>query len=216
ELRGWKVAYLPSSPLRFVLYFVANFKGWYLAILLFQLAAVACGVLVPWSLGQVTRAVDGGLEHGHAFAALAAPVAVFAALVVAEVLMTRGATGCHIRVMPQQRRRVTHAVFAYLQQHSHRFVSNEFAGALAHRVSDIALGVNQTLSILLFDLIPLAVTLALATVLLRTASPLLAGLMLGWSLLFLVVCYRLARRSHPLAQQHAAARSTSNGQAVDA
>src|SRR5690606_15416730 len=131
-------------------------------------------------------------------------------------LFTRGATGCHIRVLPKQRRTVTHVVYAYLQQHSHRFVSNEFAGALAHRVSEVALGVNQTLSILLFDLIPLVVTLSLAVVVLWTASPLLALFMAGWASLFITVCYRLARRSHPLAQQYSAARSTSNGKEVDA
>jgi ATP-binding cassette subfamily B protein len=118
--------------------------------------------------------------------------------------------------MPRQRSMVTHTVFAYLQQHSHRFVNNEFAGALAHRVSETAMGVNQTLSILLFDLIPLLFTLSLATLVLWTASPLLAMLMLGWSLVFITVCYFLAKRSHPKAQRYAAARSTSTGKVVDA
>ena len=216
EDEGWRIRHLPESPLRFVLHFVRRFRAWYLAILLLQIGAVVCTILVPWGLGQITKMVSGGLDAGQAPAALLWPVLTFAALVLLDVVFTRGAMGCHIRVMPRQRCRVTHVVYAYLQQHSHRYVSNEFAGALAHRVSEVAMGVNQTLSILLFDLMPLVITLVLASVLLSTASPLLALFMLGWSLVFLVTSYYLARRSHPLAREYAAARSTSTGKVVDA
>ncbi|MDB6051169.1 MAG: Lipid export ATP-binding/permease protein MsbA [Pseudomonas sp.] len=213
---SWNVHHLPQTSAAFVRYFVGNFKGWYVAILLLQIAAVICTILIPWGLGQITRTVSNGLDAEHAFEVLKVPLSLFAALLVFEVLFTRAAAGCHIHVLPLQRRTVTHVLFAYLQKHSHRFISNEFAGALAHRVSEVAMGVNQTLSILLFDLIPLLVTLSLATVLLWTASPLLALFMFGWSVLFIVVCYLLARRSHPLAQEYSAARSTSSGKVVDA
>lgn len=216
RLGSWNVQQLPTTPAAFVRFFIGNFKGWYLAILLLQIAAVVCTILIPWGLGQITRTVSNGLDAQNAFAVLQWPLTLFAALLVCEVLFTRAAAGCHIHVLPLQRRTVTHVVYAYLQQHSHRFISNEFAGALAHRVSEVALGVNQTLSILLFDLIPLLVTLSLATVLLWTASPLMAVFMAGWSAVFIGVCYLLARRSHPLAQQYSAARSTSSGKVVDA
>ncbi|MDO7902285.1 ABC transporter ATP-binding protein [Pseudomonas sp. K1(2024)] len=216
RLRNWNVRQLPATPGAFVRFFINNFKAWYLAILVFQTAAVVCAILIPYGLGQITRTVSNGLDAEQAFAVLQWPLTLFGALLVCEVLFTRAAAGCHIHVLPLQRRTVTHVVYAYLQQHSHRFISNEFAGALAHRVSEVALGVNQTLSILLFDLIPLLVTLSLATVLLWTASPLMAAFMGGWSALFIIVCYLLARRSHPLAQQYSAARSTSSGKVVDA
>jgi ATP-binding cassette subfamily B protein len=99
-------------------------------------------------------------------------------------------------------------VYAYLQQHSHRFISNEFAGALAHRVSEVALGVNQTLSILLFDLIPLLVTLTLATVLLWTASPLMAavhGRLVGGVHRVSVICWPGAAIRWPSSIQRRAA-----------
>lgn len=177
---------------------------------------MVCTILIPWGLGQITRMVSQGLSADNAAEVLRTPVLLFAGLLLLEMAFTRGATGCHIRVLPKQRRTVTHALYAYLQQHSHRFVNNEFAGALAHRVSEVALGVNQTLSILLFDLIPLIVTLSLAVVVLSTASSMLALFMMGWSLLFLTICYFLAKSCHPLAQQYSAARSITNGKVVDA
>src|SRR5690606_28478448 len=102
-------------------FFVSNYKGWYLAILILQILAVVCTILVPWSLGRITRLVSEGLGSVEPVDALLLPVVLFAGLILLEVLFTRGATGCHIRVLPKQRRTVTHVVYAYLQQHSHRF-----------------------------------------------------------------------------------------------
>ncbi|XEG75234.1 ABC transporter ATP-binding protein [Pseudomonas sp. abacavir_1] len=212
QAHAWNIRYLPEAPVPFVIHFVSQYRWAYLAILLLQITAVVCTVLIPWSLGQVTRLVNanGTTE------ALFWPVAGFAVLVALEVVFTRSANTINIRVLPRQRARVTHTVYAYLQQHSHRFVSNEFAGALAHKVSEVAMGVNQTMNILLFDLIPLLVTLSLASLVLASASGLLAAFMLGWSVLFIGISFLLARRSHPLAQQYSAARSLSTGKVVDA
>ena len=205
QAHAWNIRYLPEAPVPFVIHFVSQYRWAYLAILLLQITAVVCTVLIPWSLGQVTRLVNASSTPE----ALFWPVAGFAVLVALEVVFTRSANTINIRVLPRQRARVTHTVYAYLQQHSHRFVSNEFAGALAHKVSEVAMGVNQTMNILLFDLIPLLVTLSLASLVLASASGLLAAFMLGWSVLFIGISFLLARRSHPLAQQYSAARSIS-------
>ena len=212
QAHAWNIRYLPEAPVPFVIHFVSQYRWAYLAILLLQITAVVCTVLIPWSLGQVTRLVNASSTPE----ALFWPVAGFAVLVALEVVFTRSANTINIRVLPRQRARVTHTVYAYLQQHSHRFVSNEFAGALAHKVSEVAMGVNQTMNILLFDLIPLLVTLSLASLVLASASGLLAAFMLGWSVLFIGISFLLARRSHPLAQQYSAARSISTGKVVDA
>lgn len=215
-LRSWNIQELPDTPFAFARFFVGHFRGWYLTILALQVIAVTCTVLVPWVLGQITRLVSNTSIGRLDWIALSSPLGWFAGLLVLEVLCTRGATGAHIRVLPLQRRTVTHAVYAYLQRHSHRFVSSEFAGALAHKISEVSMGVGQALALLLFDLIPLLVTLTLAVAILATASVWLALFMLGWSLAFISVCYFLAKRSHPLSQQYSAARSTSNGKVVDA
>ncbi|SEE37050.1 ABC transporter ATP-binding protein [Pseudomonas coleopterorum] len=215
-LRSWNIQSLPETPFAFARFFVGHFRGWYLAILLLQVVAVTCTVLVPWVLGQITRVVSTASAANLDWQTLGRPLLLFAGLLVLEVLCTRGATGAHIRVLPLQRRTVTHAVYAYLQRHSHRFVSSEFAGALAHKISEVSMGVGQALALLLFDLIPLLVTLTLAVAVLATASVWLALFMLGWSVAFITVCYFLAKRSHPLSQQYSAARSTSNGKVVDA
>jgi len=212
----WKIEHLPDTPLAFVMVFLRRFKGWYLAILLLQIGAAVCTILVPWGLGQLTGLVSRLPAIDQAFDALRTPLLLFGALLVVEMLMMRIGNGCHIHVVPIQRRAVTQTLFAYLQQHSHRFVSSEFAGALAHRVSEVSLGVNMAIAIVLFDLIPVLVTLSVSVVLLYLAAPVLGEFMLAWAILFIAVSYWLARRSQPLAQQFSAARSLCNGKVVDA
>ncbi|MCU1715898.1 ABC transporter ATP-binding protein [Pseudomonas sp. 5P_3.1_Bac2] len=206
---------LPGTPLPFIMHFVRLYRGWYGAILLLQIIGVACSVWVPWSLGAITRLVSEGLKSDSA-QQLLVPLSWFAALIVCEVLFNRGASGCHIRVLPKQRRRVTQALYAYLQQHSQRFISNQFAGALAHKVTEVSIGVSQALAILLFDLLSVLLVLIFSVILLLSVSLPLGLFTLLWSLSFILLCYFLARRSQPLAQQYSAARSTSNGKVVDA
>jgi ATP-binding cassette subfamily B protein len=215
-LRSWNIESLPDTPFAFARFFVGHFRGWYLAILGLQIVAVVCTVLVPWVLGQITRLVSHSSQNELNWQLLKHPLALFIGLLVLEVICSRGATSVHIRVLPMQRRTVTHAVYAYLQKHSHRFVSSEFAGALAHKISEVSMGVGQALALLLFDLIPLLVTLILAVVVLASASLWLGLFMFGWAVAFIAVCYFFAKRSHPLSQQYSAARSTSNGKVVDA
>ncbi|BAP41584.1 ABC-type multidrug transport system, ATPase and permease component [Pseudomonas sp. StFLB209] len=188
----------------------------YAGMLGLQTAAVICAVLVPWALGQITRLVTQGLETDRAFDALTWPLLGLTALLVLEMLFVRCASALHVYTLPRQRRAVTHALFAYLQQHSHRYITSEFAGALAHRISEVSLGTTMALAILIFDLIPLLVTLSLAVLLLATADLWLAAFMGFWAAGFLGLCWFLARRSHPLARAFSAARSVSTGKVVDA
>jgi len=113
-LRSWNIQSLPDTPFAFARFFVGHFRGWYLAILLLQVVAVTCTVLVPWVLGQITRVVSNASAATLDWQTLSQPLLLFAGLLLLEMLCTRGATGAHIRVLPLQRRTVTHAVYAYL------------------------------------------------------------------------------------------------------
>ena len=213
---GWDIRHLPDTPQAFLRAFILRHPLAYSGMLALQTFAMVCAVLVPWQLGQITRLVSQGLDASQVVTALRWPLAGFALMLLLEMVSTRAASGLHIYTVPRQRRAVTQALFAYLQRHSHRYITSEFAGALAHRISEVSIGTTQTLAILIFDLIPLLVTLALAVILLATANAWLAAFMGLWAVGFLILCWFLARRSHPLARDFAAARSVSTGKVVDA
>ncbi|MCO7565579.1 hypothetical protein NJI34_25995 [Pseudomonas sp. S 311-6] len=151
----------------FVRAFILRHPLAYAGMLALQTLAVLCAVLVSWSLGQITRLVSQGLEASQAADVRAWPLAGFAALLALEMVSMRAASGLHIYTVPRQRRAVTQALFAYLQRHSHRYITSKFAGALAHRISEVSLGTTQTLAILIR---PSAATHWPATSPLRAAS----------------------------------------------
>jgi ATP-binding cassette, subfamily B, bacterial len=213
---------LPGEPFRFILHFVWQFRVWYTVIVLAEIGAAGTAILIPYAIGQIVRNVSRVLApHADATDAvfdelIRGPLVLFCLLSLGEVVFARLGGACQIVVGPRLRRAVARDMYAYLQNHSQRFFSNHFAGALAHRISETSAGVSQTLWAVLFDFLPIFVTLSVSTLLLYQTSFALAALMLGWSLVFVLISWLLARRCQPHSRRSAAARSETNGKIVDA
>ena len=199
---------LPAEPLRFVFHFVLKYRWWYLFILILETSGSISSTLMPYVIGQVVQRVSllRGTPH-LLWAALTMPLFYFVLLNVSEVLFVRAAGSSRAYVNPRLRQNVTQELYAYLQQHSHRFISNNFAGALAHRISDTSQGVGMSLATVVFEFFPVIMKLLLSSILLLSASTILGGFVALWSVLFLTLSYHLARACEPHAQRHAGARS---------
>src|SRR5579862_6055479 len=206
---------LPATPLRFIAYFVGRYRWWYLAMVLLEGINSTCGILIPYATGRIIKAVT--QAQGHALVdSLAGPLWLFVALGVGEVIFSRAGGTCQIYVGALQRHTVTRALYAYLQHHSHRYLTNDFAGALAHRISETSLGVSQTLWSVIFDFWPMAIVFGVAIWILGHAYLGLAELVGAWSVCFVAVSFWLAMRARPFAVAAAAARSETTGKVVDA
>ena len=83
---------LPATSLRFVGYFVREFRWWYLGMILFETVNSTCGILIPYAMARIIRAVSAGHSHGTLFAPpLLQPLIFFAALAVVAAI-TNSAT----------------------------------------------------------------------------------------------------------------------------
>jgi ATP-binding cassette subfamily B protein len=207
---------LPRTPFRFICHFVARYRWWYLAMLICETANSTCGILIPYALSTIIKGVVNAKDQSMALVnALHAPLMLFIALSLGEVLFGRMAGGIQIRLGPRQRQNVTRAVYHYLQYHSHRYFSNNFAGALAHRISETALGVTQTLWSILTEFWPVAIVFSVSIVLLFRAHVQLGVFVLVWAACFVGISYFLARRCQPHAFKASSARSETTGKIVD-
>jgi ATP-binding cassette, subfamily B, bacterial len=208
---------LPATPLRFVGYFVKGFRWWYLVMLVFETVNSTCAILIPYAMARIIRAVTAGHAGGPLLQGpLLHPLMLFVGLAVIEVVASRAGGYCQVTVGPRQRHAVTRALYAYLQQHSHRYLHNDFAGALAHKISETSLGVSQTVWAVIFDFWPMAITFVVATLVLWSAYPGLAVLVGSWAACFVSLSWFLATRARPFAVTAAAARSDTTGKVVDA
>jgi ATP-binding cassette, subfamily B, bacterial len=213
---------LPASPLRFIAYFVGKYRWWYLSMVLLEGINSTCTILIPYATGKIIRAVTqapalhGATATQAVISAVMGPLWLFAALGIGEVIFSRAGGTCQIYVGALQRHTVTRTLYAYLQHHSHRYLTNDFAGALAHRISETSLGVSQVLWSVIFDFWPTAITFAVAIVMLGSAHRDLAELMGIWAVVFIAASFWLATRARPYAVKAAAMRSDTTGKVVDA
>ena len=215
-LRAPDAPALPTTPLRFILHFVARYRWWYLAMLLCETANASCGILLPYALGKIVKGVTGSVQASPAVMdALHGPLMLFVGLCIGEMVFGRLAGGIQIRLGPRQRQNVTRTLYHYLQHHSHRYFSNSFAGSLAHRISETALGVVQTLWSLLTEFWPVFIVLSVSIALLARAHAQLGIFVSLWAVVYTGLSYLLARRSRPYAQKASAARSDTTGKVVD-
>ncbi len=202
---------LPREPTAFLLHFARLHWPLFLPMLACELLHTLCGIFGPYALTRILRSAPLGVDHPQ----LQWAVMAFAGLALAEIAFGRGAGALQLRLAPIQRQAALRALYAWLQGHSHRYLSNHFAGALAHRIGETSLAVNQILWTGLFDLLPVVLTLLVSSLLLLQTNTGLGLLVAGWSIAFLVVSWWLARTSQPYTLAAAAARAETTGTLVD-
>ena len=208
---------LPDSPFAFIrLVLRGRYRFWLLGLVVGESSNAACGILLPYALNRIITAITSThAERSLVLGALTAPLALFAALSLGELVLGRVNSALQLRVAPRQRQYVARALFAHLHRHSHRYLTESFAGALASRISETSHGTNQVLFSLIQEFLPTAIVITVANALLVSANAWLGAFTCGWTLVFLTVSLLLARRTQPLAAAASNARSHTVGMVVD-
>jgi len=193
-----------------------RYRNWLLVLATGEALNAACGITLPYALSRIISNVTNSKNpSAPVMQALWAPLTLFVALCAGELVFGRVNAAIHMRMAPRQRQYVSRSLFHYLHRHSHRYLTENFAGALAHRISETSHGVNNVLWALITELWPITIVIAVANALLLSASPWL-GLFSGlWSVGFIAVSLAMSRRTQPLAFAASNARSHTVGMVVD-
>jgi len=208
---------LPQDALSFIALVVrGRYRFWLLGLAVGEASNALCGILLPYALNRIISTITSNhLEPHMLVPLLVRPLVLFIALSAGELALGRINSAVQLRIAPRQRQYVARALFSYLHRHSHRFLTESFAGALANRINEASHGVNQVLWALLTEFWPTAIVIGVANVLLTSANGWL-GLFTGvWSLAFITISLILARRTQPLAAAASSARSHTVGMVVD-
>ncbi|MBD2493791.1 ABC transporter ATP-binding protein [Nostoc sp. FACHB-280] len=208
---------LPDTPFRFICYFVNQFRWWYLVMVVLEIMHSTCGIMLPYAIGEIIRSVTRSPNNSQQiFDVIRQPLILFTALSVGEVIFGRAAGLLQTILHPIHRQHIVRSLYAYLQHHSHRYLSSSFAGALAHRIGETSLGVTQTMQMLITEFMSVIVGYIVATILLYRAYPPLAAFVGIWAVLFITISFWLATRCRIYSRKAAAARSETTGIIVDA
>ena len=207
---------LPDTPFKFICYFVNQFRGWYVLMVLLEIIHATCGIMLPYAIGEMIRSVTRSTGDSKLiFDTLHQPLILFTSLSVGEVVFGRSAGLLQTILHPVHRQHIVRSLYAYLQQHSHRYFSSSFAGALAHRIAETSLGVTQTMQMMITEFMPVIIVYIVSTILLYRVYPPLAAFVGIWAVLFISISFWLATRCRIYSRKAAAARSETTGIIVD-
>lgn len=208
---------LPDTPFLFICYFVNQFRWWYVLMVLLEIAHATCGIMLPYAIGEMIRSVTlhSTGDSKLIFDTLRQPLILFTSLSIGEVVFGRSAGLLQTILHPIHRQHIVLSLYAYLQQHSHRYLSSSFAGALAHRIAETSLGVTQTMQMMITEFMPVIIVYIVSTILLYRAYPPLAAFVGIWAVLFISISFWLATRCRIYSRKAAAARSETTGIIVD-
>lgn len=207
---------LPTHTVNFIWFCLRRFRGMILLMLLLETGQAAGSILVPYAIKALMDAVAAQPDVSLLWETFKQPLLLLIGLNIGEILFSRGSGAVLIIIGPRLRQRTSRLLYAYLQQHSPRYFGNNFAGSLAHRISETAMSVNHTTWSVLCDFWPISVTFIVSVTLLLQVHGSLGGFVAGWMFLYVALSYWLATRCQPYAQNYAATRSLVNGKIVDA
>jgi len=185
-------------------------------MLLGETGNAACGILLPYALGRIiTHVTRSQAPPSTILTTLAGPIVLFALLCLGELVCGRISSAVQLRVAPRQRQYVARSLFHHLHRHSHRYLTENFAGSLAHRISETSYGVNQVIFAIVTEFWPIAIILIVSNGLLLAAQGWLGLFTSLWSAAFVFASLQLSRRTLPLAAAASTARSQTIGGIVD-
>ena len=131
-------------------------------------------------------------------------------------LFYRIATFVDNRFLTKMAATLRQQAFDYLLGHSYSFFSNNFTGSLVQRVNRFARAFDRLADKIIWNVIPLLIKMAGVGIVLYLFKPVVAFVMLGWALLFLLFNYLVSLWKLPYDIRVAEADSRTTGVLADA
>jgi ATP-binding cassette subfamily B protein len=161
------VAAFPRRPVAFLWHYIRRRPLLHFAALASVLVAASCACAAQYGLKMIVDAMAQGVDHiGLAWRALA----VFAGLLAGESLLWRLGSRLGYRAILVDKAEAKLDLFDHLGGHSSRYFTDLLSGSLANRISSTGDAVQQTLSIVLFNIAPVCADFCMALAILATVG----------------------------------------------
>lgn len=200
---------------RFLFSIIKPYK-WYVTALLFT--AFYWGVnnsLSPFVLKVIIDTVVAYEGDKSAVLNAVAPyVFLYIALWILIAVDMRFLDWVRLKLFPAIRIDIINKMFSYLNQHSHRYFQNNFAGSLSNKMSDMqsgAITIFQTLD----DAFAQCVGLLIAIIFMLLIHPVFAVILLAWATAFMLIAVFFFKPIQALSNIFATSKTTLVGKMVD-
>jgi ATP-binding cassette subfamily B protein len=107
-------------------------------------------------------------------------------------------------------------MFDYVLKHSHRFFSDNFAGSISNKISDMTQSFTRIMELMLHLFVPVAFALVLSILFFTLMNPLFGLILAVWIVVHFAICFYFSKSCDRFAIIHSEARSSLVGKVVDA
>lgn len=119
-------------------------------------------------------------------------------------------------LFPKFEANVRMSMFSYVQHHSYKYFSNNMAGSIANKISDMPKGLTRILQMIIQLFIPVILAFIISLALFTHLQPLFGLLLLGWLTIHMGISVYFCRQCSNTSKIHSESRSTLAGKIVDA
>ncbi|MDB6081678.1 MAG: putative transporter ATP-binding protein [Chlamydiia bacterium] len=207
---------IPTTLLSFFWHFAK--KQWKL-LLIMQIASLGWTLdatlwpcVIEMLIDKITTYIG---DRSDTWQYLATPLWLGATLWITVECSYRIAGILSTKFFPRFEAAVRTSMFDYIQHHSYTYFSNNFAGSIANKISDMVQGLSALVRMVVYLFIPVCLAIIVSITLFLRINPLFALILLTWIILHVGVCIIGGKRCDYYADIHSETRSTLSGKIVD-
>jgi ATP-binding cassette subfamily B protein/ATP-binding cassette subfamily B multidrug efflux pump len=207
---------LPSTIAKFIWYFIKESPWLYALFFLAPVVMVLETNVIPYSLKMI---VDGIVNHQGGrltiFQAIAPALWLGGIAWFSFIIVLRLHNWWQAYLVPRFQAKIRMTVLSYLMLHSHHFFSNQMAGNLANKISDIPRSIEAIRKIISWSVVTTIAAITVSMIFLLTINSWFAVILLTWIFIQLLVSLFAAKKINKLAKVNAEDKSQLKGKIVD-
>lgn len=208
---------LPTQIGPFFRHFLKQQKGLFLAVQFFALAWTIDQLAWPYVIKILIDKVS-VYEHGvpDVFSYLALPITLGLGLWIMTEVFFRLTGIFSAKAFPRLEASVRLEMFDYVLKHSYRYFSDNFAGSISNKISDMTQSFTRIMELMLHLFVPVAIALVLSILFFTLMNPLFGLILAVWIVVHFAICFYFSKSCDRFALVHSEARSSLVGKVVDA
>lgn len=207
---------IPKTLPAFLWYFIRKQWKGFLAIQFFSFAWSLDHTLWPYIIMLLIDGITNFTgDKANMWHELSTPIVMGISLWLTVEIFFRLSGIITARVIPKIEADIRMTMFDYVQQHSYSYFSNQMAGSIANKISDMPQSATRILLLLMQLFLPVGLALIISTTLFAFINPLFAIILGGWVFIHISICLACSKRCDHYSSVHAESRSALSGRIVD-
>ncbi len=207
---------LPKTLMSFFWHFLKKYWKWLLFIQFFSFAWSLDHTLWPYVIMTLIDTITNFAgDKAEMWQMLRTPIIMGLSLWITVEISFRLAGILSSYVFPRLEADIRMKMFDYVLQHSHLYFSNQMAGAIANKISDMPQSMTRLLHQIIYLFMPVALALIISTVLFARINPLFAIILISWVTIHMGICLAFSGKCDEYSNIHAESRSILSGKIVD-